>query len=137
VIQCDLHADHLTVHYATSTTNLLRVAIPFYPGWHAAASGSSESSGFHELSLVAVDYALLGVVVPPGEGELRLWYAPRFLPIGAFISALALVGVIAAVAAGPLRAARPFRAARPLGTLRLLGPLRALRAARARRLRAQ
>jgi hypothetical protein len=97
VIACDRSGDHLTVHYTTSTTNLLRVAVPAYPGWHATLSGG------HELSLVTVDYALLGVVVPAGEGDLRLWYSPRFLWIGASISALALVGAIAAFAR-PLRA---------------------------------
>jgi hypothetical protein len=87
----DRGGDHVTLHYTTANANLLRIAIPFYPGWHAAVGGQ-------ELSLVPVDYALLGVVVPAGEGDLRVWYSPRFLWIGASISALALIGAVAACA---------------------------------------
>ncbi len=75
--------DEVVLHYRSSTPNVLRVAIPSYPGWRA-------SLGDTELPLVPVDYAFTGVVVPPGEGDIRLMYAPRlFLPSVA-ISILAL-----------------------------------------------
>jgi hypothetical protein len=81
--------DHLTIRYRSSSPNLLRVAIPRFPGWRAALNGQ-------ELPLLTVDHALLGVVVPPGEGDIALWYAPRWFGLGAAVSGLAMLGVIAA-----------------------------------------
>jgi hypothetical protein len=82
--------DYLTVHYRSATPNLLRVAIPRFPGWHATLNGA-------ELQVVAVDYALLGVVVPAGEGDVRIQYAPRFFWPGAIISAAALLAALGAL----------------------------------------
>jgi hypothetical protein len=82
--------DVLLVHYRSASPNLLRVAIPRYPGWHAALDGA-------ELQVVAVDYALLGVVVPAGEGDIRMWYTPRFFWLGAGISATALLAALGAL----------------------------------------
>jgi Bacterial membrane protein YfhO len=80
--------DRLTVHYRSAGPNLLRLALPAFPGWHARLDGT-------ELATLTVDHALLGVVVPAGEGDLRLWYAPRWFWPGAVTSALALVGALA------------------------------------------
>jgi hypothetical protein len=77
--------DHLTIHYrSASDPNLLRVAIPTYPGWHATLNGV-------ELTTLTVDHALQGVVVPAGEGDIIMSYSPRFFWIGAVISAVALL----------------------------------------------
>jgi hypothetical protein len=75
--------DYLAVHYRAASANLLRVAIPWYPGWHAMLNGA-------DLPILAVDRALLGVLVPPGEGDIRVAYAPRFFALGAAISAVAI-----------------------------------------------
>ena len=80
--------DHLTLRYRTTSPGLLRVAIAAYPGWHAALNGV-------ELPILTVDRALLGVVVPAGSGELRLWYAPRYFWPAAAISALSLATTLA------------------------------------------
>lgn len=82
--------DRLTVHSFSTSANLLRVAIPWYPGWHAASGGT-------ELPTVRVDDALIGVVVPPGDATIELWYAPRFFVAGAAISALASAAALMAV----------------------------------------
>jgi hypothetical protein len=79
--------DRLTVHYRTGSANLLRVAIPWYPGWHAASGGV-------ELPTLRVDDALLGVVAPPGEADIELWYAPRFFWPAAVISVIATAAVL-------------------------------------------
>ena len=76
--------DHLTIHVRTASTNLLRVAIPAFPGWHAYLSGV-------ELPTLNVDLAFQGVLVPAGEGDIRLAYTPRWFWLGALISALALL----------------------------------------------
>jgi hypothetical protein len=85
--------DHLVVRYRAASINLLRVAIPSFPGWHAALNGA-------ELDVHTADHAFLGVVVPAGEGEIRLWYAPRFFWLGAAISAAALMLVLVALRPG-------------------------------------
>ena len=76
-------------HVRTASANVLRVAIPAFPGWHARLNGV-------ELTTLSVDTAFQGVLVPAGEGDLRLEYTPRYFSIGALISSLAL-GACAAV----------------------------------------
>jgi hypothetical protein len=78
--------DSLEVHYASRTPNLLRVAIPNYPGWQAVDVGSGAT-----LPLVGVDRAFIGVLVPPGEGDVRLNYQPRLFWLGASVSALSVL----------------------------------------------
>jgi membrane protein YfhO len=85
----DRGLDQLTVQYASRTPNLLRIAIPMYPGWQARLNDMP-------LLLLRVDGAFIGVVVPPGEGEVRLSYAPRLFWPGAVISSLAVLGLLTA-----------------------------------------
>jgi uncharacterized membrane protein YfhO len=47
--------------------------------------------------MLTVDRALLGVVVPAGEGDIRLWYTPSYFWLGAAISALTLAVTLAAL----------------------------------------
>jgi hypothetical protein len=86
--------DSLTIHYRAAAPGLLRIAIAAYPGWHAAANGA-------ELPVLTVDDALLGVVVPAGEADLQLWYAPRFFWPAAAISLVASLACLAALIADP------------------------------------
>jgi hypothetical protein len=74
----------LTVRYASAVPNLLRVAIPAFPGWHARLNGN-------DVPLLTVDHAFIGVLVPPGQGDIVLAYTPRLFWLGAAISALALL----------------------------------------------
>jgi hypothetical protein len=84
--------DHLSIHYRAAASQLLRLAVPFYPGWQAEVNGQL-------LPTLRVDYALLGVIVPAGEGDVHLWYAPRFFWPGLTLSILALAAAIAALLA--------------------------------------
>jgi uncharacterized membrane protein YfhO len=80
----------VSIRYASSTTNVLRIAVPLYAGWSATLDGA-------ELPLVRVDEAFIGLVVPPGQGEIHLSYTSRLFAVGAAISGLALA-CLAAVA---------------------------------------
>jgi hypothetical protein len=80
--------DHLTIHVRTASANVLRVAIPAFPGWHAYLNNA-------ELTTLTVDGALQGVLVPAGEGDVRLAYTPRWFWLGASISGLALLTCLA------------------------------------------
>jgi uncharacterized membrane protein YfhO len=66
------------------------VAIPLYPGWHANLATA-------ELPVRRVDHAFIGVVVPPGTGDVRLSYAPRLFWPGALISGLMLLALALAM----------------------------------------
>jgi hypothetical protein len=94
--------DHLIIHYRAGSRGLLRVAIPSYPGWHASLNGV-------DLPTLTVDYALLGVVVPAGKGDIRMWYTSRYFWPGAIVSALALGASLAAVALSSTRRRRSHR----------------------------
>jgi hypothetical protein len=76
--------DGLTLRYTSATPNLLRVAIPIYPGWHASLDG-------RQLTLLTVDGAFTGVLVPAGEGDVQLAYTPRLVWAGAIVSLVALL----------------------------------------------
>ena len=80
-------AARLTIHYRSASPNLLRVAIPAYPGWHASLNGG-------DLPTLTVDEALLGILVPPGEADIQLWYVPKYFWPAAAVSALTLLATI-------------------------------------------
>jgi hypothetical protein len=98
--------DKLTLRYASPTPDLLRVAIPMYPGWHATLGDGQQ------LSLVTVDAAFIGIIVPAGQGDIRLAYTPRFLWPAAALSGLALLASLTALAWPPAWRRRPRAAAR-------------------------
>jgi hypothetical protein len=80
----DRGEDHLTIHYrSTSAANLLRVAIPTYPGWHATLNGA-------DLTILTVDHAFVGVVLPAGEGDITLSYTSRYFFLGTLVSSIAV-----------------------------------------------
>jgi hypothetical protein len=82
-------ADHRSyrVEYRTKTRNLLRINVPWYPGWSARCNGSP-------CEIYHVDHALMGVVVPPGGGTVELRFESRRLPAGAGISIAGLAAVL-------------------------------------------
>jgi hypothetical protein len=69
------------IRYKVGSETLLRVAETWYPGWEARAGG-------RELEVVPVDRALMGVVIPAGEGEIELRFRPRRFGFGAGVSIL-------------------------------------------------
>jgi hypothetical protein len=81
----DYTGDSYRIRYTASSDSLLRVAVPFYPGWAAEVDGS-EAAG------VPVDEALMGVFVPSGSHELTLQFHPNWFRTGVGLS---LAGAIA------------------------------------------
>jgi hypothetical protein len=103
----DRGADHLRLQYRSTSPNLLRVAIAWFPGWHATLDGS-------ELPLVAADRAFIGVVVPAGQAEVQLLYTSRWFVPGALISAVACVVAVSVLVWSGLVSRRAPRAGRPV-----------------------
>lgn len=82
--------DAYRIKYSASSDSLLRVAVPYYPGWSATILGNESDP----LDVVVVDEALIGVVVPAGDHELTLRYdTPKFL-LGVSLSAAAAVALV-------------------------------------------
>ena len=82
--------DYYRVHYSAPGECLLRIAVPFFPGWTAAVDG-------HATEVLPVDYALSGVIVPAGDHQLTFQYRSRWLRVGAIASlftAAACLGII-------------------------------------------
>jgi hypothetical protein len=62
----------------------LTTARPWYPGWTAHVNG-------RHAPIVRVNYAFLGLELPPGECDIELRYEPESVLAGAWISLASLV----------------------------------------------
>ena len=80
--------DAYRARYQTDHETLLRVAVPYFPGWQAEVDGRA-------VAVVPVDLALTGVMAPEGNHELVVRYRPARFAIGAAISLAAWVAVLA------------------------------------------
>jgi uncharacterized membrane protein YfhO len=85
--------DRLALRYRSASASLVRVAVPYFPGWSARLDGAA-------LSLITLDAAFIGVAVPPGEGTIELSYTPRFFWPGAASSLVALCASLVALTRG-------------------------------------
>ncbi len=79
--------DFYRARYQSDHLALLRIAVPYFPGWHAEVDG-------HSLSVIPVDVALMGVVAPAGGHELTLRYRSTWFLTGALVSGLAGLAVL-------------------------------------------
>jgi len=92
------------IRYHSRTPSLMKVSVPWYPGWHAAVQGSA-------LPILRVDHALMGVVVPPGDNLLQFDFRPESLGLGLWTSAAGtfLVGLLVPLGVPISRMSRPAR----------------------------
>ena len=95
----DRGLDRDVLHYRAAGPILIRVAIPWFPGWHASADGV-------DLPVLPADTALLGVLAPPGERDVVLSYDPLAFRVGASITLLTLAGLCLALVWAGLRERR-------------------------------
>ena len=79
--------DSYRIKYTASSDSLLRIAVPYYPGWSADVDGA-------EATLVPVDEALMGVFVPSGSHELTLQFQPHWFRMGVALSAAGIIAVV-------------------------------------------
>jgi hypothetical protein len=91
------------IRYHAVSPALLRLSVPYYPGWRATVDGQ-------QLPIVHVDLALMGVVVPAGDRELRFSFRADSFGIGVAITLAGLV-LCSLLVAVPARA-RLFSLAR-------------------------
>jgi hypothetical protein len=87
---------HYRIHYRCSTSSLLRVGNAYFPGW--TANGRTATSNGQKLPVLPVDYALIGVVVPAGEGDLVLDYNSTYFVPAAVVTLGSLLACLVALA---------------------------------------
>jgi hypothetical protein len=95
--------DEYRIRYTAAAPTLLRVAIPWFPGWRAAI-------GDHPLNTAPVDLALTGVLVPAGTHDLDLSYRSSWFGTGIAVSMMTLAAVLALGIWGWRRTGRGSRA---------------------------
>ena len=72
------------VQYETGTPGLLRVSIPYFPGWQATIDGVA-------CPVLPVDHAMTAVVVPAGDKELKLHFRSTYFATGAGLSGFGIL----------------------------------------------
>lgn len=68
---------------------MIASAQPWWPGWRVTHNG-------HSLEALQVNGAFLGFVVPPGDGDVRVHYAPLSFYIAMGVSLLTIAALVAA-----------------------------------------
>ncbi|HMJ85377.1 MAG TPA: YfhO family protein, partial [Vicinamibacterales bacterium] len=76
------------MHVSAPRYTMVASSQPSWPGWHVEANG-------RKLRPLEVNGAFLGFVVPPGENEVRVWYAPWSFRIGVICMLLTVAAVVA------------------------------------------
>jgi hypothetical protein len=79
--------DRYEARYQSDHSTLLRIAVPYFPGWQAEVDG-------RPVSVIPVDLALMGAVVPAGDHELVVRYRSSRFAIGAGISVVAWLAAL-------------------------------------------
>jgi hypothetical protein len=72
------------IHYRSRRPSLMKLSVAWYPGWQASLDGK-------DLPVIRVDHALMGVVVPPGDGLVDFRFVSRYFPTGASITCSTLL----------------------------------------------
>lgn len=89
VLTRDRCTGHARIRLEAPRDGLLVFTEGWHPGWQARVNG-------RQVAVHRVNHALVGVSIDgPGKKEVELWFRPRSLRVGAWISGLALLGVLA------------------------------------------
>jgi hypothetical protein len=75
------------IRYSAPLETLIRIAVPYAPGWTAAVDGTP-------ASVLPLDYALSGVLVPAGQHQLTFRFRPQDFLTGAALSIAAAIGMV-------------------------------------------
>jgi hypothetical protein len=75
------------VHYRAEVPSLLKLSVPWYPGWHANIAN-------RPLTVLRVDHALMGVVVPPGDGLVEFTFRSTYFVRGLLVTSFSLLAML-------------------------------------------
>jgi len=84
---------HYRIHFHCAAPSLLRVSNAYFPGWKARSRAAK--LGAQALRVLPVDHALMGVVLPAGEGDLILDYHSTYFVAAAYVTLGSLMACIA------------------------------------------
>lgn len=88
------------IHYKSATAGVLRLSLPFFPGWEATVDGAA-------CPVLRADYAMTAVLVPAGDKQLKLRFHSTRFAAGAALSAC---GILLLLAFGAMGWRRPGQA---------------------------
>jgi hypothetical protein len=74
--------DRIVVGYSAASAGVVVLSESYDPGWHASLNGQP-------LPILPANGCLMGVVAPPGSGEIQFRYQPRSLTQGFELAGLA------------------------------------------------
>jgi hypothetical protein len=74
----------MRIRYRANSPSLLRLSVPWFPGWHAMIAEQ-------EYPIVRVDHALMGVIVPAGEHDVDVGFRSNYFGVGLAISLAGLL----------------------------------------------
>ena len=74
------------IRYHAASPSLLKLSVTWYPGWRATL-------GDGELPVVRVDHALMGAVVPAGDGKVEFRFHSNYFAAGLAITLVAALGL--------------------------------------------
>ncbi len=74
------------IRYRAASPSLLKLSEAWYPGWRAAVGGKP-------VPVLRVDHALIGVVVPAGEGEIVFEFHSNYFGLGLALSLAAALAL--------------------------------------------
>ena len=74
------------IRYHAASPSLLKLSVAWYPGWRATLGGG-------ELPVIRVDHALMGAVVPAGDGEVEFRFRSNYFGAGLAITLAAALGL--------------------------------------------
>jgi hypothetical protein len=84
----DAKPDAYRLHVSAPRWSLVVSSVAWWRGWRVERNGK-------RIEPIRVNGAFLGFAVPPGESDVRVWYAPFSFRIGAAVSLLTLAALIA------------------------------------------
>jgi hypothetical protein len=67
--------------------SLIVSSIPWWPGWKVTVNGE-------RVNPIRVNAAFLAFAVPPGQSDVRVWYAPTSFWAGVWVAGLTVVGLV-------------------------------------------
>jgi len=74
------------IRYHAASPSLLKLSVAWYSGWRATLDGG-------DLPVVRVDHALMGAVVPAGDGEVEFRFHSNYFGAGLAITLAAALGL--------------------------------------------
>ena len=80
-------SDVYSMHIAAPRYTLVASSIPSWPGWHVRVDGKN-------IAPLRINGAFLGFLLPPGDHEVRVWYAPWSFRAGVAVSLLMAITLV-------------------------------------------